>query len=365
MDSHILEKYARTLVDYSLSIKEGDYFVIQGYGEAMPLMERCYRLALKKGAHPQVLIRHQLDEILLKEGSDAQLAFESPVAEAVMKNVTKLLNIGGSSNTKYLSGVDPKRIAFSRKSGERISQLHRDRVDRKESDWCLCMYPTESLAQEAGMSLRDYEDFIAKACLLDQEDPVEAWQEVHRRQQKVVEQLLKVDRFEIRSRDTHLTMSVKDRIWINSDGHTNFPSGEVFTAPIEDTVEGTIRFSFPGLYAGQEIEDIRLTFEKGRVVKATAARGEHLLRALLETDHGAAGVGEIAIGTNYGIQQFTKNMLYDEKMGGTVHLALGSAYGKSGGKNQSAIHWDMLCDMKQGGEIYTDGVLFYQNGSFV
>ena len=154
MDSRILDKYARTLVEYSLFVKEGDYFVIQGFIEAMPLMERVYRMALQKGAHPQVLLRHTLDEILLKEGSDAQLAFESPVAEAVMKNVTKLLNIGGGPNTKYLSGVDPRRIAFSRKSGERISQIHRERVDRKESDWCLCMYPTESLAQEAGMSLR-------------------------------------------------------------------------------------------------------------------------------------------------------------------------------------------------------------------
>ncbi|QSX07797.1 aminopeptidase [Alkalibacter rhizosphaerae] len=365
MDTNILDKYAKTLMDYALFIEEGDYLVIQGYPEAMPLMERCYRIALQKGANPQVLLRHQLDEILLKEGSDKQLAFESPVAEAVMKNVTKLLNIGGTSNTKYLSGVDPKRIAYYRKSGERISQIHRERVERKESDWCLCMYPTNALAQEAGMSLRDYEAFIEKACLLDREDPIAAWQEVQRSQQKIVDYLTGKKTLEIRSEDTHITMSVEDRIWINSDGHTNFPSGEVFTAPVEDSVEGHIRFSYPGIYAGQEIEDIRLTFEKGKVVEAKASKGEGLLQALIQTDQGASRVGEVAIGTNYGIQQFTRNMLYDEKIGGTVHLALGSAYGKSGGKNKSAIHWDMLCDMKQGGDIYADGILFYQNGKFI
>jgi aminopeptidase len=365
MDTHVLDKYAKTLMDYALFVDEGDYLVIQGHVEAMPLMERCYRVALQRGAHPQVLIRTQLEEILLKEGSDKQLSFESPVTEAVMKNVTKLLNIGGSSNTKYLSGVDPTRIAYYRKSGERLSQIHRDRVERKESDWCLCMYPTESLAQEAGMSLRDYEAFVEKACLLDQADPIAAWEEVHRSQQTIVDYLTGKKQLVIKSRDTHLQMSVEDRIWINSDGHTNFPSGEVFSAPLEDSVEGHIRFSYPGIYAGQEIEDIRLTFEKGKVVEAKASRGEALLKALIQTDPGASYVGEVAIGTNYGIQQFTKNMLYDEKMGGTIHLALGSAYAKSGGKNQSAIHWDMLCDMKSGGEIFADGELFYRNGQFI
>jgi aminopeptidase len=227
------------------------------------------------------------------------------------------------------------------------------------------MYPTESLAQEAGMSLRDYEAFVEKACLLDQADPIAAWEEVHRSQQTIVDYLTGKKQLVIKSRDTHLQMSVEDRIWINSDGHTNFPSGEVFSAPLEDSVEGHIRFSYPGIYAGQEIEDIRLTFEKGKVVEAKASRGEALLKALIQTDPGASYVGEVAIGTNYGIQQFTKNMLYDEKMGGTIHLALGSAYAKSGGKNQSAIHWDMLCDMKSGGEIFADGELFYRNGQFI
>lgn len=365
MNTTVLDKYARTLIEYALFVGEGDYLVIQGYMEAMPLMEKCYEYALKSGANPQVLVRNHLDEILLKEGTQGQLSFESPVAEAVAKHATKLLNIGGSSNTKYLSGVDPKRIAYRRKETNRIQEISRERIEKKELDWCLCMYPTQSLAQEAGMSLRDYEAFVEKACLLDQDDPVKAWEQVHRDQQKVVDYLTGKKQLVIKSHDTHLSMSVEDRIWINSDGHTNFPSGEVFSAPVEDSVEGHIRFSFPGIYAGQEIEDIRLTFEKGKVVEAKASKGEDLLKALIETDEGACRVGEVAIGTNYGITQFTKNMLYDEKMGGTVHIALGNAYGKSGGKNQSAIHWDMLCDMTVNGEIYADGNLFYQNGQFI
>ncbi|SHE73904.1 aminopeptidase [Alkalibacter saccharofermentans] len=365
MDSNLLEKYARTLIQYSLSVKKGDLVVIQGYKEAMPLIELCYREVLNAGAHPHVLMRHQLDEILLKVGRDDQLSFENPISEAVIMNADKILNIGGSSNTKYLSGVEPKRIAYYRKSGKRLNELYMNRVDNNELDWTLCMFPTDSLAQEAGMSLRDYEDFVAGACLLKDEDPVLAWKEVSKNQEKAIEYLKDKETIRIVSRDTDVSMKVGGRVWINSDGRTNFPSGEVFTGPVEDSVEGKIRFSFPGIYAGQEIEDIKLVFKKGKVIEASASKGEELLRELINTDEGASMVGEVAIGTNYGIDRFTKNMLYDEKMGGTVHMALGKSYGKSGGKNISAIHWDMLCDMKEGGEIYADGELFYKNGNFM
>ncbi|MBF7095943.1 aminopeptidase [Alkalibacter mobilis] len=365
MRTEILEKYAKTLIEYSLFVKKGDFVVIQGYVEAMPLIEQCYGEILKAGGHPQVVLRTQLDEMLLKQGSDDQLSFESPVNEAIVKNADKILNIGGVPNTKYLSGVKAEKISMLRKSGKRINKIYNDRVDSKELDWSLCMYPTQGLAQEAGMSLREYEEFVANACLLNKDDPVAEWKKVHDDQEKVVNFLNGKREIRIISLDTDVKMSVKDRIWINSDGHTNFPSGEVFTGPVEDSVEGHVRFSFPGIYAGQEIEDIRLVFEKGRVVKASAAKGEDLLNALIKTDPGASMVGEVAIGTNYGIDRFTKNMLYDEKMGGTIHMALGKSYGKSGGKNESVIHWDMLCNMKDQGEIYVDGELFYKNGKFV
>jgi aminopeptidase len=167
------------------------------------------------------------------------------------------------------------------------------------------------------------------------------------------------------SRDTDLRMSVAGRKWINCSGQQNFPDGEVFTGPVEDTVEGNIRFSFPGIYSGREVEDIRLTFEKGRVVKARAAKGEDLLNQILDTDQGARYVGEIAVGTNYDIQKFTRNMLFDEKIGGTAHLAIGRSIAESGGQNVSTIHWDMLCDMREGGKIYADDQVIYENGKFV
>ncbi|NTW72957.1 MAG: aminopeptidase [Eubacteriaceae bacterium] len=365
MDTKILEKYAKTLIDYSLSVKEKELVVIQGAIEAMPLMEKCYEYVVDAGGHPHIFIKHQLDEILLKKGSDEQITFDDPISEAIITKSDKMLNIGGSSNTKHLSGVDPLKIAMQRKSGGRLSKIYMDRVARGELNWTLCMYPTNSLAQEAGMSLRDYEDFLARACFLYDEDPVMSWKNVNLRQAKIINYLKDKKEIRILSRDTDIRMKVGGRVWINSDGHTNFPSGEVFTGPVEDSIQGHIRFSFPGIYAGQEIEDIRLTFEKGVVVKAEAAKGQELLEALIKTDSGASRVGEVAIGTNYGINRFTKNMLFDEKMGGTIHLALGKSYSQSGGVNESAIHWDMLCDMKEGGEIYADGELFYKNGAFL
>ncbi|HCX63758.1 MAG TPA: aminopeptidase, partial [Eubacteriaceae bacterium] len=194
---------------------------------------------------------------------------------------------------------------------------------------------------------------------------IQKWKELHDRQQGFVEVLDQKKTLRIRSRETDVTMNIKGRKWINSDGKTNFPSGEVFTAPHRESVEGKVRFSYPGIYAGQEIEDIQLVFEKGKVVQASAQKGEALLKALLDTDEGARYVGEVALGTNYGIDRFTKNMLFDEKIGGTMHMALGKAYKKSGGENDSAIHWDMLCDMKEKGEVLADGELIYKNGEFI
>jgi aminopeptidase len=214
------------------------------------------------------------------------------------------------------------------------------------------------------MSLAEYTDFVFGAGLLDHDDPVAEWRRIDAQQEKICDILNTKSDLRIVSTDTDISMSIAGRKWINCSGHENFPDGEVFTGPVEDTVNGHIRFSFPGIYAGKEIEDIRLEFKDGKVVKATAAKGEELLQALLETDEGARFVGELAVGTNFGIQNFTQNMLFDEKIGGTVHLAIGASYPESGGKNKSGIHWDMLCDMREGGEIYADGELIYRNGNF-
>ena len=237
------------------------------------------------------------------------------------------------------------------------------RVAEGKLRWTLLPFPASDGAQEASMSLPEYEDFVYKSCLVDKKDPISEWQKIHKEQEKVCSFLNKADKIHIVGEDTDLTFDVKGRTWMNCSGDKNMPDGEVFTGPIENSVNGKIRFTFPGIYMGKEIEDISLTFKNGKVAKATAAKGEDLLKEILKIK-GANYVGETAIGTNYGITKFTKNMLFDEKMGGTIHLALGNAYSQTGALNKSAIHWDILKDMKKS-EIYADKVLFYKNGKFL
>lgn len=360
-----LNKYAKTLINYSLSVEKYNKVIIQGYPVALPLIEECYREVLKAGAYPYVVLKHDLNEILLRDGQDHQISFVSPVTETMTLTADRLLNIGGGYNTKYMSAINPEKLAMFNKARGKIGKIHNERTDKGLLKWSLCMYPTQSLAQEAGMSLNDYTEFLYEACLLNKDDPIAAWKDVSGSHMKIIEYLEKKEDLRIKSEGTDISMNIKGRKWINSDGQTNFPSGEVFSAPIEDSVNGTIRFSFPGIYGGQEVEDIRLTFKNGTVTEAVASKGEKLLHTLLKMDKGSNKVGEIAIGTNYNITQFTKNMLFDEKIGGTVHMALGKAYAQSGGKNESGIHWDMLCDMKNGGEIYGDGECFYRDGKIL
>lgn len=366
MKDQRLIKYAHTLVNYSLSVKENEWVVIRGSELALPLIKECYREILKVGAHPTVLLNPDgISEIMLKEGSDDQLRFNSPLLMEAYSKADKVLSILGEHNLKALSAIPGERIALQRQAGAPITKIFKDRVAQEEMDWTLCLYPTQSGAQEAGMSLDDYENFVFEACFINTPDPVKSWEKIHNDQQTMVDYLNTKKSFRVIAQDTDLTLSAENRTWINSDGHNNFPSGEVFTAPIKESVNGTIRFTYPGIYNGKEIEDIQLTFENGRVTQASAKRGEDLLKALIETDDGSHFSGEFAIGTNYGISKFTKNMLFDEKIGGTIHLALGSSYPQCGPVNDSLLHWDMLCDMKNGGEIYADGELFYKNGEFL
>ena len=361
-----LINYAHTLINYSLYVKKDEWVVIRGSDLAMPLIKECYREVLKAGAHPTVmLIPDGISEIMLKEGNDDQLQFNAPVMMEVYSKADKILTILGGHNLKDLTGIPSERISFQRRASAPLTKIYHDRVAQGQMDWTLCLYPTESGAQEASMSLADYENFVFKACLIDTPNPIAAWEKVRDEQQSMIRYLNARKHFHIVASDTDLTLSTENRVWINSDGHHNFPSGEVFTAPVKESVNGTIRFTFPGIYSGQEIEDIRLTFKDGRVVDATAKRGEELLLSLIDTDEGSHYAGEFAIGTNYGIKEFTKNMLFDEKIGGTIHLALGSSYPECGPVNDSLLHWDMLCDMKNNGEIYADGELCYKNGVFL
>lgn len=361
-----LKKLAHLIINYSLNIKKGEYLQITGNVVTEPLLKELYREALKAGAYPEITTSFEgISEILLKEGNDEQLEFVSPLSKTIAEKYDATIYLLGGVNTKELAGVDPQRIVTRRRGLKEIADIRNKRQANGEYRWCLTQFPTHSDAQEGSMSLEEYEDFVFKAGLLDKDDPTAEWKRISEEQAKVVRYLDKKKDLRIVSKDTDLRMSIEGRKWINCDGRVNFPDGEVATGPVEDSVEGYIRFSFPGIYLGKEIEDIRLTFEKGKVVKAEAAKGEELLHALLDTDEGSRTLGEIAIGTNYGIEQFTRNMLFDEKIGGTVHAAVGACYPSTNAKNKSTIHWDMLCDMRDGGKIYADGELFYENGKFL
>lgn len=361
-----IERMAQVLVRYSLGLKEGDVFLIRGSDLSAPLIKAVYREALRAGAHPEVWTSVPgLAEIFYREASDAQLEFVSPFLKLATETFDAYLAIRGDYNTRALSGVDPARQAKAAKASSGVMKTYMDRAAAGVFRWCGTQYPTHAQAQEANMSLDEYAEFVFQACRLNEDDPVAAWRAVEEEQSRLIERLRGYDQLRIVGDGTDLTLRVGGRTWVSADGKRNFPDGEIFTGPVEDSANGTIRFSFPGIHAGKEIEDIRLTFEQGKVVKASAARGEELLKALLATDEGAAYLGEIGIGTNYGIERFTKNMLFDEKIGGTVHLAVGAGYPETGSKNKSGIHWDMLCDLRSGGEIYGDGELIYKDGKFL
>jgi aminopeptidase len=365
MDPRI-ERLAGTLVRYSIGLKKGQLLKIQGEAVSIPLITAVFKEALKVGAHPYAHVSiPDNEEAMLKHGTDAQLKYISPVTRFESKKIDALVAIWGSENTKYLSGIDPRRQALSRRSRGPLLRTMFKRIADQSLSWVGTQFPTLADAQEAGMSLSEYEDFVYRAGHVDKGDPVKHWKRVAREQARLVRILDRVDRLHIQAGGTDLKMRVKGRKWINCAGTENFPDGEIFSSPLEDTVEGRIHFSFPAIYMGREVEDVRLEFKKGRVVKESAGKEEGFLKAMLATDKGARSVGEIAIGTNYDIKRFSKNILFDEKIGGTCHMALGASILEAGGKNKSAIHWDMICDLKKQAEITADGKVIYRNGKFL
>lgn len=361
-----IAKMAEVLIRYSTGVKKGDKVFISGSDITKPLLKELFRSALKVGAHPQVFVECDgISEIVLKEGSDKQIAYESPISRYVVENYDVLLHIHGAYNLKSLSSIEPQKKRLAALGRREILRIHMERAARKELRWCVCQFPTHSSAQEAGMSLDEYEDFVYKACFLDRDDPVAAWRKLHRDQEEICRFLETKKTLRITSRDTDITFFMEGRKWENGSGKENLPCGEVFSAPHERSVDGRIRFSYPGIYWGQEIENITLIVKRGKIIEARADKGEDLLNTLLDTDKGSRYFGEIGIGTNLGIDRFTKNMLFDEKAGGTIHLAVGAGYPECGSKNVSSIHWDMLCDMKGEGKIFGDGELIYERGKFL
>jgi aminopeptidase len=359
-----ISKLAQVLVHYSLDLQPGEKFRLRTSPLAQELSLAVYKEALLAGAH--ITVQNSLPEtaeLFYKFASDDQLTHISPISKIITETWDADLYIEADHNTRELSAVDSGRIALARKAGAELSKIYFQRAADGELKWSLTVFPTHAMAQEADMSLSDYQDFVYAAGLLDEEDPVAAWTQVGQQQAVHIQWLQGKEEVIIKGQHVDLQFSIKGRSFENCDGKYNFPDGEIFTGPVEDSVNGYIRFSYPAIYSGQEVEDIELWFENGAVIKEKASKGRDLLTKMLNTDPGARFLGEWGIGTNYGIQRFTKNMLFDEKMGGTIHLAVGAGYPETGSLNESGIHWDMLCDMQES-EIRVDGDLFYKDGTF-
>ena len=367
MSDPLHRRLADVLVGYSTEVQPGDTVRIESYDtSALPVMRETYAAALRAGGHPTAnLVLEEADETLYKEGRDHQLDWVYPDQAWNLEHGDVWIVFDAVTNTKRLSNVDPERLSRRLTARRPLQSLYLERSARGEFRWVICGSPCEASAQDAGMSVREYEGVLRRAAFLDEDDPVQAWKRFAERLERVGSFLDGVRELRVVGEDTDLTLGVEGRTWIRSKGLRNFPDGEVFTGPHETSVEGTIRFSFPAMMRGRQADDVRLRFEGGEVVEATAARGQEFLREMVGMDEGARRVGEFAFGLNDSISEYTGNLLLDEKIGGTVHLALGRSVPGTGGKNESGLHWDMVCDLREGGEVYADGELVYRDGAFV
>jgi aminopeptidase len=357
-----VSKLAKVLIYYSLEIKPGQKLRISASPLAQELTLAAYEEAIKAGAHVYVeQPMEELLEIFYKYASDDQLDFVPPVSKMMVETFDADLSIEALPNRRVLTAVEPGRIARHAKARTELMKTYMERSARGELHWCVTVFPNNASAQDADMSLHDYTEFVFAAGMLNEDDPTKFWKAEGQRQARLLEWLKGGEKVVLKGTDIDMTLSIKDRFFVAGDGKNNFPDGEIFTGPLEDSANGWVRFKYPAIFLGQEVADIELQFENGKVVKETASKNQAFLTATLNTDTGARYLGEWGIGTNYGITKFTKDMLFDEKIGGTIHFATGASYPETGGKNISAIHWDMLCDMSDS-EIRVDNELFYKNG---
>jgi aminopeptidase len=361
------ERLAGLLIDYSLAVEPGMMVRLEGLDVAEPLLLALYRAAIDCGANPYAYLSLDgLDEALLEDANDEQLAFVSDIEWREFGTVDAFVTVWGRVNTRSFTQLDPDRHRVLLATRRKLSNRLWDRIDRGEARWVGTQVPTNGHAQDAGMSLAEYEDFVFGAChVLEGEDPVAHWRATSAELSARAGELGTARELRIVGPDTDLRLDVGGRKWEAADGKLNMPDGEVFTSPVESGTEGEIRFTFPAIFHGREVEDVRLRFEGGKVVHAEAAQGADYLRSLLDMDEGARVLGEAAFGLNYEIDRFTGDILFDEKIGGTIHLALGSSFKHLGGENDSGLHWDLVCDLRADGEVYADGELIWRNGSFV
>lgn len=365
MDPRI-ERLAKLLVHYSLKLKKGQLVKIRGEVVALPLIQALYEEALQAGAYPYTdILNTAEDEYFLKNANADQMKYISPLSRMEINKIDAYVSIWGAANTQFLSGVDPKRQAMRAKNTSSLFGTLLKRIASGSLKWVGTQYPTQADAQQAEMSLCDYEDFVYRAGHVHRPNPEKHWKKIETEQRRLVKILNRTKKLHVRAGETDLTMNVTGRPWVSCHGTENFPDGEIFTSPLEDSMEGRIHFTLPAFYHGRRVDDVRLDFKKGKVVSDSASKNEDYLKAMLNSDKGARYVGEFAIGTNYEIKNATGNTLFDEKIGGTCHVAVGAGLGESGGKNKSSIHWDMVCDLRKNGEIKADGKVIYRKGKFV
>ncbi len=361
MKTDWIEKWAKLLVRYSLKVEKGSVIKLRGPVAAGELITKVYEELLRAGAFPRVSSQLPgMSEIFFKNAKKEQLSTLSPIDLYEAKKIDGIISIGGQNNTRELSGVDPAKQVMAMKASKPLSD-----IILKKDNWVITLFPTAAHAQDAQMSVADFEEFVGKAMFLDKANPISAWKTLSRNQQKLADRLTRTKKVRIVSSDTDITLNIAGRKGVNSDGHRNMPSGEAFTSPVEDSANGYICYTYPVVAYGREISGIRLEFSEGKVVKCNANKNEAFLKKMLDTDKGARFLGELGIGTNYGIQNFIKNILFDEKIGGSIHLAVGKSFENCGGKNKSALHWDMIKDLRKDGELYFDGKLIQKNGRFI
>lgn len=366
MPDQRLKKLAEVLVHYSAKVKPEDFVLVQAEDVAVEWIEAVSAEVIKTGAHVETLVKlPSVNENLLRYGNENQLLHESIIQKYAVEKADVWLTAWGSRNTRAFTGIEAGKLQLAARGAASWRKVYSERMGNGSLRWCGTQYPTHADAQEAEMSLSEYQDFFYQAGFLDKDDPVAEWEKIKAVQDKWINIMNKKKELHIVSKNTDLKVNISGRKWINCCGTVNFPDGEIFTSPVENGINGHITFSFPGIYMGKAVEGIYLEIKEGKVIKAEADKGGELLNSLLNTDSGAGYFGEVAVGTNYQIQRFTRNMLFDEKIGGTVHMAIGDSIPEAGGKNRSTIHWDMLCDMRENGQLYADNELIYQNGRFI
>ena len=366
-----IKNFAKILVERCTNTQPGDRILIEATTAAEPLVRELYLQILERGGQPVPLLQlpdtffpgHE--DLLVMHGNDAQLDYVPPFHKLAYDHFEGRIRVHAVTNTRSQSSVDASRLQRRGKSTGIITETQMRRGAEGKLKWVTTLYPTDAYAQDAEMNLEQYSDFVFRAVHADENNPIAFWKKVEKDQQAAVDFMAGKNQVVLQGPNVDLTLSVKGRKFLNSCGTHNMPDGEIFTGPVEDSVNGWVKFTYPAIYNGVAVEGAELTFSNGQVTQAKAEKNQDYLLKMLESDSGSRYLGEFAIGTNFEIDKFTGQILFDEKIGGSFHMALGAGYPETGAKNKSAIHWDMICDMRTDSEIRVDGESFYKNGEFV